>query len=334
VVNRGVRLFRLAVVSLCFVAGCGGDSGEAGLDASLADGSPVDSSASVDGSVGGCSETSSRATIGPEGGSLEMCGAWIAVDPGSLKEPIEFAISIDVAPDPPAPRDLAGPAFRFTAGDSTLLPASVDVALPHGGREGRIELFRVEGEELVGIEPCTVDDEIIGQRVGALGTFVATVDSYPYADSPGDLGTGNLSVQIGERMTTYSLPEDGYAIDQAWDALVSMTVLTDLVSGPGGDEQLRVDATVSDGEAVLVYLQWYSEGLIWQLGTPEAPGTTGSIEVESMVDGRLIGSMSASLYAGDDTTSFSAEFDLAPDYWSFPPERFCAGGEARTTSIK
>ncbi len=119
--------------------------------------------------------------------------------PDVLADPVAFAITAVDAPSPAPPRELAGSAFRFTADDGVLPPGPVDITLPHGGRPGRIELFAVEEGELFGVEACTVDDQNIGQLVGLLGTFVATVDPYPYADSPGDLGTGTLSAQIGDR---------------------------------------------------------------------------------------------------------------------------------------
>ena len=64
-------------------------------------------------------------------------------------------------------------------------------------------------EPAYGVEACTVDGSVIGQLVGLLGTFVATVDPYPYAESPGDLGSGTVSAMIGERAMSLSFPDDG-----------------------------------------------------------------------------------------------------------------------------
>jgi hypothetical protein len=311
--------------SICLLA-CGDDSG-VGADAGPADAAPVDA-APGDGAVAECAEGSGSAVIGEAGGELALCGARLAVPAGALTESIEFAIEVAEAPEPLPPRELAGLAFRFTADGAPEVPALVDLSLPHGGSAGRIELFRVEGADLIGIEPCTVDDDIIGQRVGFLGVFVATVDPYPYADSPGDLGSGSLSASIGERSLTFELPADGYAIDQAWDDPVVLSLVSDLVDGPGGSEQLRIDAVVDAGDASLAFAQWYSEGRIGQLGTPEAPGTNGEFDLESASGGRLIGTLSATLYAGEDTIQFSAEVDVIPEYWTFPPERFCTGKES------
>jgi hypothetical protein len=80
---------------------------------------------------------------------------------------------------------LAGPALHFTP-DDQILPASVEIGLPHGGGEARFELFAVEEDALVGIEACEVDDTTIGQSLTLLGTFVATSDDDPYAESTGE----------------------------------------------------------------------------------------------------------------------------------------------------
>lgn len=311
------------------LAACGDDLVPVGPDAGAApDGAPLDApGASVDAAVAACAEPPASAVIGSAGGEVTLCGARLTVAPGVLVDPIEFAIAAEIAPAPAPPRELAGPAFRFTAGGSARLPAPVEIAVPHGGRAGRIELFAVEDGELFGLEACTVDDEIIGQLVGLLGTFVATVDPYPYADSPADLGSGSVSAAIGERDAAYSIPDDGYVIDQAWGEPVALSLVTDILDGPDGPEQLRFDAAIADGEATLLFAQWYAGGVIWQLGTPDNPGTTGTIDVDTSRGDRLVGSMSGSLYAGEDTISFAAELDLTPVYWVFPPERFCPGGK-------
>jgi hypothetical protein len=320
----------LVAVALC-LASCGDDlaalrdGGASGADADAAlPDAAVD--AAADAALAGCDEPV-EAVIGPDGGELTLCGARLAVAPGLLAEPIRFAIATEDAPLPDAPRELAGFAFRFTADGAVELPAPVEIAVPHGGRAGRIELFAVEAGELFGVEACTVDDRVIGQHVALLGTFVATVDPYPYADSPADLGSGTLSAMIGERAVSLSFPDDGYLIDQAWGEPIALAAVSDLTEGPEGAEQLRFDALLSAEEATLQFAQWYAGGVIWQLGTPEAPGTTGVLEIESRDGDRLIGTLSASLFAGEEVMALTAEFDLTPAYWTFPPERFCPGGE-------
>ncbi len=327
--NR-VEPSRLLCVSLAMaVAGCGDDLVAAAVDGSApgntADAGPPDADLSDAGAA--CDEPPVAALIGPEGGELTLCGARLSVAPGVLARPVELAIAAVDAPAPGPPRELAGQAFRFTADGGVVLDGgAVNIAVPHGGRAGRIELWAVEEGELFGVEACTVDDEIIGQLVGLLGTFVATVDPYPYADSTGDLGSGTLAGQIGELEASFSFPDDGYIIDQSWGDSIALSAVTDILDGAGGPEQLRFDATITGDQATLQYAQWYAGGVIWQLGTPERPGTTGVLDVARDRD-RLVGTMSATLFAGQDTLAFTADIDLTPAYWTFPPERFCGGGK-------
>ena len=89
----------------------------------------------------------------------------------------------------------------------------------------------------------------------------------------------------------------------------------------GADRDARASA------ASLQYAQWYAGGLIWQVGTPDRPGTTGVLEIASRDGDRLVGALSATLFAGEDTIELTAELDLTPAYWTFPPERFCPGGK-------
>jgi hypothetical protein len=323
-----VKLLILSTVALA-MAGCGDDLVAAAVDGSApgstADAAPPDAALSDAGAA--CDEPAVVAVIGPEGGELTLCGARLVAAPGALAGPVELAIAAVDAPAPGPPRELAGPAFRFTAdGGVELGGSALDIAVPHGGRAGRIELWAVEEGELFGVEACTVDDEVIGQLVGLLGTFVATADPYPYAGSPGDLGGGALSGQIGERDASFSFPDDGYVIDQSWGDSIALSAVTDILDGPDGPEQLRFDATIAGDQATLQYAQWYAGGVIWQLGTPERPGTTGVLDIARDGD-RLAGTISATLFAGQDTIAFTADIDLTPAYWTFPPERFCGGGK-------
>ncbi len=311
------------------MAGCGDDLVAAAVDGSApgstADAAPPDAALSDAGAA--CDEPPVAAVIGPEGGELTLCGASLSVAPGVLPEPVELAIAAVDAPAPGPPRELAGQAFRFTADGGVVLGGgAIDIAVPHGGRSGRIELYAVEEGELFGVEACTVDDEIIGQLVGLLGTFVATVDPYPYADSPGDLGSGTLSGQIDGRDASFSFPDDGYIIDQSWGDTIAMSAVTDILDGAGGPEQLRIEATIAGEQATLQYAQWYAGGVIWQLGTPEQPGTTGVLDIARKGD-RMVGTVGATLFADQDTIALTADIDLTPAYWTFPPERFCGSGK-------
>ena len=91
--------------------------------------------------------------------------------------------------------------------------------------------------------------------------------------------------------------------------------------------QLRIQAVLdAAGDGDLLEVQWFSDADgLWQLGTPGAPGTTGVIDL-AVLDGRLIGTIGGTMSSGEATRPFSATLDLSPEYWTFPPERFCPGG--------
>ncbi len=292
-------------------AGPGGDGGRA-IDAGLDGGAA-------------CAEEPVAAAIGPEGGELALCGGFLRVAPGLLAAPIPFGIAPAGAPPAPAPpRTVAGPALRFTP-DDAVLPAAVEIGLPHGGGEARFELYAVADGELVGVEACEVDQTTIGQSLALLGTFVAIRDDYPYPASTGELGSGTAMTAMDDRQESWTLPDDGYAMDQAYAGdQVALQLVLERTEGEVY-RRIRLDAQVSGGEGVVLGADWYdsSVGTIWSLGTPEAPGTTGVLAIDQVEGDRLAGRASGSLYAGEETIPFAIDFDLTPEFYQYPPERVC-----------
>ncbi|HEU5060157.1 MAG TPA: hypothetical protein VFU21_26680, partial [Kofleriaceae bacterium] len=264
--------------------------------------------------------------IGPEGGELTLCGGFLRVPPGALEEAVTFGIEPGGAlPAPAPPRALAGPALRFTP-DDRLLPASVEIGLPHGGGEARFELWAAVDDELVGVEACEVTETTIGQSLALLGTFVATRDDYPYPESTDELGAGTAMTSMDDRDESWTLPADGFAMDQAYPGEeVALQLVLERTSEDVGFQQVRLDAHVSGGEGEVLHAQWYvsGTGTIWSLGTPEAPGTTGVLAIDEVDGERLSGRASGTLYAGEQTIPFAIDFDVTPEFYTFPPERVC-----------
>lgn len=305
-------------------AGCGDDlAGLRGEPDAGRSGGPIDAALDA-GSA--CAEEPVQAAIGAEGGELALCGGFLRVEPGLLEETIAFGIAAaDAPPEPAPPRTLAGPALRFTP-DDVILPTAVTIGLPHGGGDARFELFAVDGDALVGVEACEVDETTIGQSLALLGVFVASRDDYPYAPSTGELGSGVVMTSMDDRDESWTVPGDGYAMDQAYaSGEVALQLVLERTSDDVGFQQIRLDARVSGEEGELLAAQWYvsGTGTIWSLGTPEAPGTGGAIAIEEVDGDRLRGRASGSLYAGEEVIPFGIDFDVTPDFYQYPPERVC-----------
>ncbi len=316
---------RFAPLYLCvLIAACAGDNEAVGHDAA---------GAGPDAAATACEVGASASlSIGPAGGRLSLCGASVTVPAGAMATPVTFGIEMVAAPTPPAePRVLAGPAFRFTP-DDVVLSGPVDVAVPHGGATGRLEIYAVVGGELFGFEACTSDAETIGQTfgsidgfvLGALGTFVAVQDTYAYAETKDDLGNGTLTAMVGARALAFDVGPDGFALDEVYGPFVGLTVETMV---PGADfEQLRVQLVVPEnGPVDVIHVQWFSMIELWSLGVPGAPGTTGTSDVVVGADGRLRGDVSGTLSSGEQSIAFTATLDVVADYWRYPAERVCPG---------
>ena len=315
---------RTFLVLALLSAGCGDDL--AGPRGSADAAAPAHVDAGLDAGGAACADDPVEAVIGAAGGELSLCGGFLRALPGELAESITFGIApAAAAPEPAPPRTLAGPALHFTP-DDRVLPASVQIGLPHGGGEARFELYAVEGDDLIGVEACEVDDATIGQSLALLGVFVATRDDYPYAESTGELGSGSAMTAMDDREESWSLPDDGYAMDQAYASdAVALQLVLERTSDDVGFQQIRLDAQVNGDEGEILHAQWYvsGTGTIWSLGTPEAPGTGGLLVIDEVDGERLRGRASGSLYAGEETIAFAIDFDITPEFYQFPPERVC-----------
>jgi hypothetical protein len=318
---------RRLACSLALLLACGDDEGpglDAGAPDASADGGP-------DAGTPACEVGATvSGSIGAAGGELALCGALLRVAPGELDAPVDFAIEWITPPTPPdEPRVLAGPAFRFTP-DDQVLPGLVEVHVPHDGEPGRLEMVGIgTGGETSGFEACGSDEETVWQFFGSvngtalspLGKFVAVRDTYAYADSNQDLGSGTVSATLGERELVFVVGSDGFAIDEYYPAGVSLTAQVE-VPDQEDLEQLRVQLFVPPGgETQVIYIQWYSEMTIWSFGF----GGSATADV-ALVGDRVVGTLSGELVSGKATLPFAIELDVLAEYWRFPPERVCPGG--------
>lgn len=277
-------------------------------------------------------ETPSSAEIGPEGGTLEHCGAKLVIPPGALADTQSFQIGIDPAP-PQAPfhYELASPVFNIRPQNPGLQqPASLTIA--HEAADSRFELVRYD-ERFGGfapIEACEVTATSIQQFVGVLGTWAVLADTLDYPDSTTGLGDGTLDLDFQGDQVTYDLDAaNSYGIYQANEDGSKTVTLLAIREVKGGLERLRIDlSTLALGGGALVQVDWlstvtgtgysYIQGLI---------GSAGEISVEE-TEGRLLGSLSANVQGGDPPgeVPLSLSFDVAVELFAFPPELSCPSG--------
>lgn len=277
-------------------------------------------------------EVPSSAQIGPEGGTLEHCGATLVVPAGALADTVSFQIGVDPAPpEAPFQHELASPVFNIRPQNPGLRqPASLTLA--HEAADSRFELVRYDERfgGFAAIEACEVTATSIQQFVGVLGTWAVLRDTVDYPESTSGLGDGTLDLDFLEDQVAYDLDAaNSYGIYQENEDGSKTVTLLAIREVEDGLERLRIDfSTLAAGGGALVQVDWlstvtstgysYISGLI---------GSAGEIEVDE-TNGRLVGTLSANVQGGDPPGEMplSVSFDVAVEVFAFPPELSCPGG--------
>jgi hypothetical protein len=196
--------------------------------ATTADGGAPDAGSEVDGGhttdaaradagsgATACETDSASATLGPEGGSVSLCGAVIDVAPGTLDAPAEFRIEHLGAPTsaPPFELAVASSVFRFSA-NATRLMNYLRITIPHStGARTIVPAAIVEGEGWVFIEPCELNDTTAVIDTLALGPYVVFYETYDYPDEVSGLGGGTVTMTFIDESFTFDLDATGnYAV--------------------------------------------------------------------------------------------------------------------------
>ncbi len=324
---------------------CGDDATQptGGAAAGGAGGSETGGAASGGGAAGGaeggggsaCDGGSREQVVGRDGGTLTFCGATLEIPAGALADDATVGIAIDPSPpDPPFHYEVASPAFVMTPSDLPLL-APASVTIPHAAASSRFELAVVDeaNDTFAMFEACMVTDTSLQQFVGALGTFAVLRDVVDYPESTTGLGSGEVELTFLGETKTYDVDAQGnYAIFQSSESGDRTVTIDTLYPVPDGVESLRIDFVVDAAgtSGSLVQVQWIStvtsqgysfiDGLV---------GADGTIDVTEQPDGRLVGTLSATLSGGDPMTDqpLAATFDITADLYAFPPELSCPGGE-------
>jgi hypothetical protein len=317
-----MRIFSLASIAVALGLGCGSAAdNDAGLDSGSADAGVGD--AGLD--AGMPCPNPVRATFGAAGGTLEHCdGARLEIPPGAVAEGTELSIERleeSAVPAISAPYVLAGPAFAFAS--DTALTGRVRVVLPHEGGERMEMAVLFEGAWAV-VEVCDVEESIVAQTFGALGTFAAAHDPTPYPDGPSGLGSGAIDFDFGAVSASIDIGTMGHAIDEDIGPGRSLTLLyrrSDAAGLEQVDLRFGIDETGAVSPLQLAYANTATSE-IWDVLEPLHPGQL-MIELTSDDGTAIEGTIDATLHLGDQTRAFSATFTASSVEWRYPPERVC-----------
>lgn len=272
-----------------------------------------------------------QATIGSEGGALELCGARLEVPENAVAQPTTFGIErLDAPPPPPFDMSFVGPVFRFTPQNVPLqLPASITVPRTDTARGGLVR-FDAEQDGFILIEACGTTDTSLQQYQYVLNTFAAARFVGDLPDSTQGLGDGSLAGTIDGGAHDYDVDEPGnYAIyeDRAdGSRLVTVSVLKS--PSEGDFESLRMNLVVnaSDGTGDVVQIEFLSSIGGQFVGGSYMVGIMGtaSITFGDLGDGRVRANVDANLArSGGGDLPLQMALDVGIERFIFPPSLSC-----------
>lgn len=269
-----------------------------------------------------------QAEIGPAGGTLKLCGAVLVVPPDAVEAPTVFGIEQVAEPDAaPYDMELAGPAFRFTP-DDVYFPIAPSVRVPReDARRGGFAMHDPTEQEFFLIEACEVSAGGVQQYSGILGTFAAVRYTGDVPPNTQGLGDGTLDATIAGTLHQHDIDEPGanWAIYNDLEDGRRLVTVSTLKSVADGIEAVRldfyVDMAAGTGELVQI-------SAIGSVNGSFIAGIMGeaAISFGDLSDGRLRGSIDATLASGQDSIAFDATFDIAAERYYFPPSLSCPGG--------
>lgn len=268
-----------------------------------------------------------QALIGPEGGTLRLCGAQLAVPENAVATPTLFGIEqLATPPSVPFDMELAGPAFRFTPGNQ-FFDELVSMRVPReDARRGGLAMEDPVEESLFMIEACQYSNGGLQQFVPVLGTFATIRYVGDLPDNNQGLGDGYVLTTINGVTNEHDLdaPGSNWAIyedrpDGSRQVTVSsMNYLNDTLEYVRMD--FTVDAATSSGELQQISVIGAASGsyIIDLIGS-------ATITFGDLADGRIRGQVEATLISGTEEVDFEASFDLGVERYYFPPELACPG---------
>lgn len=266
--------------------------------------------------------------IGPEGGSLRLCGAELAVPPDALAAPTMFGIE-RLADPGVAPFDMAfaGPAFRFTPADPGLqAPASVRVPRSDASIGG-LAVHLADDAHYLLIEACGVSAGGLQQYTSALGDYAAVRYLGDLPPSTQGLGDGTIQTLTGTVPADFDIdaPGNNHAIYQDQEDGRRLVTIVSMLEGDQFEYvrfDLVVDFDAGDGELVQI-------SRLGSIGGSYIVDLIGSASIAfgDLSDGRIRATIDATLESGPEQIPFHATIDAAAERFIFPPSLQCPGGD-------
>lgn len=266
--------------------------------------------------------------IGPEGGTLRLCGAELVIPPDAVAEPTLFGI--ERLEDPgaaPFDMEFAGPAFRFTPLDPGL-QQQASVRVPRAdARIGGLAYFFPDDAQYILIEACQVSAGGVQQFSGLLGDFAALRYLGELPENTQGLGDGTIQTTTGTLEANFDIdaPGNNHAIYQDLEDGRRMVTIASMIEGDQFEYvrfDLIVDFTAGSGELVQISRLGSIGGsyIVDLMGT--ATMTFGDLS-----DGRIRAEVEATLASGPEQIPFHATIDAAAERYIFPPSLQCPGGD-------
>lgn len=267
-----------------------------------------------------------QALIGPEGGTLRLCGAQLSVPADAVATATSFGIErVSLPPSAPFDMEPAGSAFRFTP-SSLNLQKPVSVRVPReDGRRGGLSID-AGGPSLLLIEACGISASGLQQFVSYLGTFAAVRYLGDLPENTQGLGDGTVQTTAGGTTNTFDLDAPGsssviYQDQPDGSRIVTIRAMQDLNNGQFEFVRFDIDvnAATNSGDIVQISLLGSSNGsfIAGLLGS-------ASITFGDLSDGRIRASIDATLVSGPTSLPFAATLDVAAERYIFPPELDCS----------
>ena len=266
--------------------------------------------------------------IGPEGGSLRLCGAELVVPQDALAAPTMFGIERLAEPGI-APFDMAfaGSAFRFTPADPGLqAPASVRVPRADASIGG-LAVHPAHETRYVLIEACGVSAGGLQQYTSVLGDYAAVRYLGDLPPSTQGLGDGTIQTLTGTVPANFDIdaPGNNHAIYQDQEDGRRQITIVSMIEGDQFEYvrfDLVVDFAAGDGDLVQI-------SRLGSIGGSYIIDLIGSASIAfgDLSDGRIRATIDATLESGPEQIPFHATIDAAAERYIFPPSLQCPGGD-------